>query len=342
MRAVRGYGSEEVLSNPQRPLQIAVIGLGRWGINYVRELQSFDGVEVAALVDPDPGARARGAEVAASATALASAEEAFGLELDGLILATPSPSHAALALAGLATRAHVLVEKPLATSAADALRVARAPGATRRLLVGHITVHHRVHRWLEEVVAAGTLGEVVSVAAVRTSAGAARSSEPAFWALGPHDVCAALRVIGAPAAKVRARSVDALQQGAEVEVTFQNGATAQLAFARTGSAARTLEVRGTAGSARVDESSGRAWLLMDGEWREQTVAAGPSPLNAQCAHFLDCIRHGTMPRASAEEGVAVVEILTAAQASAAAAGAWIHDLRASRDRRRSSANVVLP
>jgi predicted dehydrogenase len=327
------------LRKERHPVSIAVVGLGRWGLNYVRELQEHEGVRLAALVDTDPDARGRASALAPGASIHASLEE-IDPSIEGIVIATPSVSHADLAIRALALDAFVLVEKPLATSRTDAQRVANA--AAGRLLVGHLTVHHAVSRWLEQIVSSGAIGEIVSVTAKRSSTGAARSTEPAIWALGPHDVSSAVRLIRSPAVRVRGRSADSAQQGAALDVVFQNGAAAHLAFARTGSTERTLEVRGTSGAARVDEAAGRAWLELDGAWVEQPLPSGPSPLTAQIAHFVDCVRGEASPRSDADEGLAVVEILAAAHASATSGEAWVVELRAPMQRSRSPENVVLP
>lgn len=82
---------------------------------------------------------------------LGSFEDGLALRLDLMVIATHPASHADLALRAMEAGAHVFVEKPLATTVADALRVvARARDAGRKLVAGHILRHHPSWRRLIE------------------------------------------------------------------------------------------------------------------------------------------------------------------------------------------------
>lgn len=119
------------------PLRIAVIGVGHLGRHHARILASLDGALLAAVVDIN---RARADEVAAAAgcRALTDARDLMDEEVDAIVVAVPTASHAGIASPFLERGVATLVEKPMAVTLAEADRMiaaAAASGAT--LAVGH-------------------------------------------------------------------------------------------------------------------------------------------------------------------------------------------------------------
>ena len=116
-------------------MRAAVIGVGHLGRHHARILASLPGIALAGIVDID---RARAAQIASEhgTTAYADARNIGGLEL--AVIATPTESHAAIALPLIEAGVHMLVEKPLTQTLAEADRLIAA--ATRKgviLAVGH-------------------------------------------------------------------------------------------------------------------------------------------------------------------------------------------------------------
>ena len=116
-------------------------------------------------------------------------------------MAVDSPRHHAVGLRVLAADRHLLVEKPLALSVADAARAeSRGAGAPARVLtVGHLLLHHPAVRRAQQLIADGALGEPLWFEAARVGAGTAARPGSAWWALAPHDVSLALHLFDARA-----------------------------------------------------------------------------------------------------------------------------------------------
>src|SRR4051812_4096733 len=116
----------------ERPLRVAVAGLGYWGPNIARNLAALPGVELAWCCDASQANRARVASMFPHVRLAADLEEVLADgALDAVALATPVPCHARLAIQVLEAGKHCFVEKPLAQSAADAeaaLAAAEAAG----------------------------------------------------------------------------------------------------------------------------------------------------------------------------------------------------------------------
>lgn len=118
-------------------------------------------VEVTAIVDPVESraaglARSFGIQVRL-ATRL---EEVLG-GIEGAIIATPNATHQELAVRCLDAGVHVLVEKPLAVSAAEGQQVVSAAERNKRqALVGYVTRHYRSFEFLQELLSEGYFGRV--------------------------------------------------------------------------------------------------------------------------------------------------------------------------------------
>ena len=144
-------------------LRLAVVGAGVIGRRHGELIGRAAGVRLAAIADPSEPARsfAAGLGVAwyGDLDDLLQAEE-----LDGIVLATPNALHLSGALAVIARGIPVLVEKPLATCFADAMRIAEAAQAARvPVLVGHHRRHNPILCAARACVASGRLGRLTAV-----------------------------------------------------------------------------------------------------------------------------------------------------------------------------------
>jgi predicted dehydrogenase len=185
--------SPELVS--ERRVRTAVLGAGAWGKNHVRVVAAHPGCQLVAVADPDRGTWDRvralaapglvGAELALSADP----DAALAAGVEAVVIATPAPTHAPLALRALAAGCHVLVEKPMALSLADAIAVrASAQRAGRVGMVGHQMVFHPAVIRLRQLLGAGELGALRYVHSARASIGRLRREETVLWSLGPHDL----------------------------------------------------------------------------------------------------------------------------------------------------------
>ncbi|MGZ4169863.1 MAG: Gfo/Idh/MocA family protein [Solirubrobacteraceae bacterium] len=177
-----------------RPLRLGVAGLGYWGPNLARNFAAIPGSEVTWLCDADETARHRVSRTLPAAQATGDLDELLAdPDLDAVVLATPVPTHAELAVRVLEAGKHCFVEKPLAQSAADAERaVAAAHRADRLLMVGHLLEYHPGVRKLKGLTESGELGEIYYIYGNRLNLGKLRADENALWSLGAHDVSVVL------------------------------------------------------------------------------------------------------------------------------------------------------
>jgi predicted dehydrogenase len=144
-----------------------VVGGGGMGARHLNKLAMMPGVELVGLADPDLATQ--GTVTAIGLPHYTSLADALGNgRVDGICIASPTPTHHGLALEALEAGVHVLVEKPIATTLAEAddmIEAARRSGCV--LAVGHVERHNPVVAELRRLVVDGTLGEISSLVARR-------------------------------------------------------------------------------------------------------------------------------------------------------------------------------
>ena len=171
-------------------IKTGLIGYGYWGPNLARNLAETSGLELIAIADGRPERRetaARrhpGVRLEESAAALLDRDD-----IEAVVIATPLATHHALASAAIARGRHVLVEKPLAASRAEAEDLAaRADARGVRLMVDHTFVYTGAIRKIRAILDAGELGEPLYLDSVRVNLGLFQQDTNVIWDLAAHDL----------------------------------------------------------------------------------------------------------------------------------------------------------
>jgi predicted dehydrogenase len=322
-----------------RLVRVAVAGLGYWGPNLARNFAAVDRCEVAWLCDGDAAALARiGAQHPRARHATKVADVLGDDTLDAVVIATPVPTHAALAEQVLDAGKHCFVEKPLATSVADAERaVAAAARAKRLLMVGHLLEYHPAVEALKEIADSGQLGDLHYVYSHRLNLGKLRADENALWSLGAHDVSVLLHLLGEEPSEIEARGSSYMRPPVEDVVfcfmRFPSGRAAHMHLSWLDPhKERTFTVVGSKRMATFDDmDTERKVTVYDKGFDENTEGYGEyitrsgdiwsprvpnrEPLRIECEHFVHCIRTGAAPRSDGASGLRVVRVLEQAQAA---------------------------
>jgi predicted dehydrogenase len=149
-------------------MPVAVIGAGAIGRMHVERLQVHPAVDIAAVADPSPAAR----ELAGAAGVPWFADYRELLEKTkpgAVIVATPNHTHADVGIACIDRGLTVLMEKPVADTAAEAQRLCQAAEAAGvPLMIGHQRRHNPILRAARKLLGDGVLGRPVSVTAMAT------------------------------------------------------------------------------------------------------------------------------------------------------------------------------
>src|SRR5919109_4354110 len=320
-------------------VRIGVAGLGYWGPNLARNFAAIEGCELAWCCDGSAAARERWAPAFPRARTTSSLDDLLDDdELDAVALATPVPTHAALAERVLRAGKHCFVEKPLAQSVEEAERVVQAARASGRvLMVGHLLEYHPGVELLRELIDSGELGEPRYIYSNRLNLGVLRPDENALWSLGAHDVSVLLRLAGEEPYECRAVGESYMQEGIEDVVfcylRFPSGLAAHMhlswldphkerRFTVVGSRKMAtfddmeLERKLTVYDKGFDESwsSYGEYIARSGDiWSPRVPSE--EPLRIECRHFAECVRTGAEPRSDGESGLRVVRVLEQLQRS---------------------------
>lgn len=329
---------------------IGVVGTGDWGANLVRNFATLPGARLAALCDADPKRLAASASKYPEARAVPHVDElAAASDVQGVVVSASAPSHYSLARTLLEAGKDVFVEKPLTLEVAHAeelVRLARQRNAI--LMVGHLLLYHPAVRYLKGMVERGELGDLYYVYSQRVNLGKVRRDENALWSFAPHDLSVILHLLGDEPIDVVARGSAFLQSKVEdvvfVDMKFPGGKMAHVhvswldphklrKFTVVGSqkmvvfddmdASEKVRVYDK-GVDRANQgqvvSYGDALTVRSGDILIPKISL-QEPLKLECQHFVDCIRDRKTPLTDGEDGLRVVKVLAAAQASLAAGGA---------------------
>jgi len=329
-------------------MRLAIVGAGAWGVNHVRAFARQKAAQVAWVCDPSEAALAKALPLAPGAKGTQSIEDVLAdASVDAVVLATPAVTHASLARAAIAAGKHVLVEKPLALSAGDAQAVvADAARAGKTLMIGHLMLYHPVMDRLARMIAAGELGDLHYVYALRVNLGRIRRDENAMWSLAPHDISMILHLLDDEPATVTARGGAYLQKNipdvAFVNLRFPSGVLAQIQLSWLDPRKeRRLTLVGSRKMVEFDDVHAVEKLRIYDKGYDRPPAFTEyaeylsirngdihipqvpmvEPLEVQSRHFLDCIATGKRPISDGPSALRVVKVLEAAQRSLDADGA---------------------
>lgn len=331
---------------------IAVLGLGYWGPNLVRNFQAHPKCRLVACCDRDAN---RLAKIQAAYPALDVTDNLAALlhddRIDGIVIATPVHTHYALAKAALLAGKSVLVEKPLTGDVEEAEELsALAQDNGLVLMVDHTFVYSPPVMKIKELLDEGLLGDLLFIDSVRINLGLIQPDVNVVWDLAPHDLSIVDYLVGR-----LPRSVSAFgaAHGGRVQhdvaylnLDFGDGLIAnfhvnwlspvKLRYTMFGGAQKSIvyndleneskiKVYDRGVDSRHDDAEARRKRLVDYRTGDMWSPhlSGEEPLAKVAAHFVDCLVTGRRPLTDAESGVRVVRILEAAERSIRAQGGRI-------------------
>jgi predicted dehydrogenase len=325
----------------QGAVGIAVIGCGYWGPHLIRNLHGIADAELLGVADPRPDRLEYVRRSYPTVDLFSSHEELLATEADAVVVASPIHTHYRLAREALLAGKHVLVEKPLATSVAEAAELIElAHRRERVLMAGHTFVYNPAVRELRRLVQEGELGRIYYGDSARLNLGIFQRTVNVAWDLAPHDISILMHVLGQDPVMVSARGSRCVRPDMHdvcyLEIQFSAGTTANVhvswlhpdkvrqltlvgdrrmvVFDDVSSAAK-LRIYDSGVQSPVTDNYGEFELAYRHgqivipyiDWRE--------PLRLECEHFVHCVRSGERPLSDAEQGLAVVATLEAADRS---------------------------
>ena len=312
---------------------IAVAGCGHWGKNLVRNFSELGALT--AVCDPNAELAKHYADQY-DVNNLSFAEILKDTGIEGVVFAVPAPLHASLAIEAMNAGKHVYVEKPLAMKQIEARQIidtSKDQGV--QLMVGHLLQYHPVFMAVRGLVASGELGGLSYIYSNRLSFGKVRSEEDVIWSFAPHDISMILSLTGQQPESVRTESASILQSNiadtATVHMAFTSGLKAHISVSWLHPyKEQKLVVIGESAMAVFDDT--QPWEKKLALYRHNIDLTGEAPnlgksdvqyidvaqsepLKNECQHFIDVVNGRLMPLTDGDEGLRVLNVLSAATLS---------------------------
>ena len=315
--------------------EIALVGCGYWGKNLCRNFNALGALSC--VVDSTDSGQAMARKIAPEIPVGSSFEDALdNPSVRAVALATPAETHSGMAIRAMESGKDVFVEKPMALTLDDALRMKEvAVRAGRILMVGHLLEFHPAILQLRDLISNGTLGKVNYAYSNRLNFGKVRTEENALWSFAPHDVAVILRLMGKSPVEVSATGGSFITKGL-ADTTVSN-----LLFADESRAhifvswlhpfkEQRLVVVGDRKMAIFNDVApfGQKLQLylnsvdfegeipvLKKEDAQFVEHAQTEPLLEECRHFLECVSSREKPLTDATSGIEVLKVLHACQES---------------------------
>jgi predicted dehydrogenase len=329
-------------------VNVGLVGVGYWGPNLARNINAVKNAKLAWICDSNADMLGKvSGNYPATQTCGDLATMLAAPDLDAVVVATPAKSHFDIASECLKAGKHVLVEKPLAMSSDECLKLIElAEKKSLKLMVGHVFLYSPPVLKIKDLLDSGELGDIYYAYSTRANLGQIRRDINAMWNLAPHDVSIMLYLLGDLPTLVSASGITRIQEGIEdvvfMNLTFPGGIAAHIhvswldpgkvrQFTLVGSKKMVVydDVDPDAkirildkGVTKVAKDSREAFssfgefqlLLRAGDVLIPKIPA-TEPLKVECEHFVNCIENNERPLTDGVHGLHVVRILEAAQES---------------------------
>lgn len=332
-----------------QPVRVAVVGLGYWGPNLVRNLFESESTEAVAVCDSRAAAIDSIRRRFPSLRGTTRFDDVLAdPEVEAVAIATPVSTHFRLTEAALEAGKHVFVEKPLTATSTEGGRLTRLASRLGLVLMpGHTFLYSPPVVAIERLIRSGEIGEIYFISMSRVNLGLHQTDVSVVWDLGPHDFSILQYWLGEPPSAVSAMSRGCIipdsPDVAFVNLEYRSRAIAHVELSWLApSKLRRTTIVGSEKMIVYDDTSNEPVRVFDsgvdlpdpesfGEYRltyrtgdivSPNIGAA-EPLALEMQDFSAAIRTGKAPRSSASLGLEVVRVIEAVDRSLERDGAKI-------------------
>lgn len=336
---------EKAKESEVQQVNVAVIGCGYWGPNLIRNLQDDPRVKLSHVCDK---VDERLAQLRRRYPTINFTTD-YGEVLDdpdvqAVVIATPVNTHFSLAREALLASKHVLIEKPMCTTAEqckDLIKLGR--DVNRHVMVDHTFVYNPSIRRIKEILDRGELGEILYFNSTRVNLGIVQNDVNVVWDLASHDLAIMDYLLGVTPTSIHAAGGSHIRKGlqdiAYITLTFEADLIAHFHVSWLSPVkVRQITIGGRkkmivfndlviTEKVRVyDKGISIEQPQTDQERYESLISYRKGdmyapvvdttePLKLLTGHFIDCIVDGKTPLTDGEAGLRVVNMLQMADAS---------------------------
>jgi len=210
-------------------MKVAIVGLGYWGPNLLRNFNALSNCNVQTVVDKREGLFGKFQALYNHITFTPNFDDVINDdEIDAVVIATPVYSHHPLAKAALQAGKHVLVEKPMTSTSKEAdelISIAEEKGLV--LMVDHTFLYTGAVMKIKELVGSGELGKLRYFDSTRINLGLFQADINVLWDLAPHDISILKFIFNEKPVSVQAVGASHTNNGLEnmayLTVNFESG-----------------------------------------------------------------------------------------------------------------------
>lgn len=326
-------------------INIAVIGVGKWGQNHARVYKELacEGIIIGRLKICDADAnRLKQLKAALNADWIEWSSSYHDIAkdkyIDAVNIATPSKTHYPIAKELIEAGKDVLIEKPMTMNVNEAKElVALADNHKRILMVGHLMRYHPAVQKLKQMIDTGDLGKIHTLIGTRMDFGLPRRDMGVIYALGVHelDLFCYLLEVDSPRSIVAATNKTYSQEIEETAMIYADfgyakGYALESWLVSAYGKRRDLVVVGTKSSTRIDYLSTQPLQIFDStiiteggvpisaQTKGNKTVALPydEPLREELRHFISCVKSRQKPLSDGHVGWQAVVMADAALESA--------------------------
>ena len=185
--------------------KVGQIGLGQWGKNIYRNLETFNVIEK--VYDSNSQNLLKSVK---NKTKIAKSPDDIILskDIDSIFIASPASTHKDYIIRSLLNNKNVFVEKPLCLSLDESYEIKKiADQANKIVFVGHLLQYHNAFNELKKNLNLGKIGKLKIIKSNRLNFGSIRDSESVLYDLTSHDISMVLSIIKELPKKVEINAV---------------------------------------------------------------------------------------------------------------------------------------
>lgn len=313
-------------------VKLALIGTGKWGINYINTIDGMKNCEITHIVSLTKNTLSRFPDKYIKLTNYLDLLN-FNT-IDGVIIATPGSSHYEIAK-NLIPKYSLLVEKPLTLKLIESMQIKKIIKQSKSsLMVGHIYLHNPAYQKIKELIP--TIGKIRYISFTGYNYGPFRDDMSALSEYAPHGISIFTDIMKDTPVAVSAWSINTLRPNKHLydivflKCTFKSGVECIMQFGWLYPfKRRELIVYGTKQTIVLDELARKKILLFEGLGPEvisekivekKAFVSYPqynssSPLENEIDAFIKMIKHHKQPVTNINQGIAVMRVISAAEKS---------------------------
>jgi predicted dehydrogenase len=323
-------------------IKVGTIGYGYWGPNLVRNFVENPHTDMVIVADLNKDRLSKVKSTYPQIMVTSDYTDFFNHQLDAVVIATPPPTHYALAKECLQHGLHVLVEKPITLNSQDAKELIEIAKTNHLvLMVGHTFEYNAAVQTLKDLINSGELGQIYYVDAARLNLGLFQRDLNVLWDLAPHDISILLYILGKTPLSVSAHGMPFVNEGIQdvvyMNLIFPDNILAHIHVSWLDPCkVRRVTVVGSKKMVVYNDIESLEKIRIYDKGVEKppyTNSFGDfqfsyrygdvtipnirfsEPLQKECRHFVECIVNHTEPQSGGLDGLQVVKVIEAAQHS---------------------------